>query len=202
MSASSAARISSRLTSGSVCETGIRPPSGSRPAASVPGVELGDHVLQAGLGPQQDRGVAVDAVVARLDLHADDRAAVLELDALDLADLDARDVHRLALARRDGLGGLHLRLDLVEVLADHRHPARQRQALVGQDHRRDEARDQDQADDRREVLEVLADRGHRVELGWAVGLVGAVLAAAGPLTFGSLLVWQGTSGRYGGRLPG
>ena len=164
--------------------------------------ELGDHVLQAGLGPQQDRRVAVDAVVARLDLHADDRAPVLELDALDLADLDAGDVDGLALARRDGLGGLHLRLDLVEVRADHRHPGRQRQPLVGEDHRRHEHGDQDQADDRREVPEVLSDRRLHRELGWAVGVVGSVLAAAGPLRFGSLLVWHFTSGRYGGRLPG
>src|SRR5829696_4409267 len=167
---------------------------GDAPAVGEPagrlgaGGELGDHVLQAGLGAQQDGRVLVDAVVARLDLHADDRSAVLELDALDLADLDARDVDRLPLARRDGLGGLHLRLDHVEVLPDDGDPARQREALVGQDHRAHEDRDEDQADDGREVLDVLADRGHRVELGAAVDEVGADLAAAGPLRFGSLLV--------------
>ena len=142
----------------------------------------------------------VDAVVPRLDLQADDRAAVLELDALDLADLDARDVDRLPLARRDGLGGRDLGLDLVEVLADHRHPARQRQPLVGRGSptRRGSAIS-DQADDRHEVLDVLADRDHRVELAASVG---AVLAAAGPLRFGSLLVWQGDVGPVGRALAG
>ena len=37
-------------------------------------------------------------------------------------------------------------------------------------------------------LRCLRIAAHRVELGWAVGLVGAVLAAAGPLRFGSLFV--------------
>ena len=100
------------------------------------GVQLGHHVLQAGLGPQQDRRVAVDARVVALDVHADDRAAVLELDAGDLADLDAGDVDRLALPRRDRLRGRQLGLDLHVVLAQERHARRQRDALLGQDHDR------------------------------------------------------------------
>ena len=68
-------------------------------------VQLGDHVLEAGLGPQQHGRVAVDAACSRSMSMPMTRLAVLELDAGDLADLDAGDVDRLALARRDGLGG-------------------------------------------------------------------------------------------------
>ena len=50
--------------------------------------------------------------VLGLDVERDDREAVPELDAADVADLDAGDVHALALARSDGLGRLELGLDL------------------------------------------------------------------------------------------
>ena len=96
-------------------------------------VERQVHVLQAGLGPHQDVGVAVDRLVLVLDLHRHDRAAVLELHVAHLADLHPGDVHRLPLARHDGLGGRQLGLDLVEVGADQRHPRGQVEALLGQE---------------------------------------------------------------------
>ena len=67
--------------------------------------QLRRHVLEPGLRPQQDRGVAVDRRVLALDLHPDDGPAALEVDARDLADLDAGDVDGLPLTRGDGLGG-------------------------------------------------------------------------------------------------
>ena len=100
------------------------------------GRDLGHHVLEAGLGPQQHRRVLVERRVLGLDPHADDRLAVAQRDRGDLADLDARDVDRLALARRDGLRGRHLGVDLEEVLADDRHPGRQREPLLAEDHAR------------------------------------------------------------------
>ena len=58
----------------------------------------------------------------------------------DVADLDPGDVDRLALARRHGLGGRELGLELEAVGAEQRHPARQAGPLVDQDHRRGEER--------------------------------------------------------------
>jgi hypothetical protein len=43
--------------------------------------------------------------VLGLDVHADDRVAIFEVYRGDLADLDAGDIDRLALAGRDRLGG-------------------------------------------------------------------------------------------------
>ena len=62
----------------------------------------------------------------------------LELDARDLADLDAGDVDRLALARRDRLGGRHLGLDLEEVLADDGTHAGSASRWLAEDHDRDD----------------------------------------------------------------
>ena len=45
----------------------------------------------------------ISSVYLGLDVHADDGVAVFEVDRGDLADLDAGDVDRLALARRDRL---------------------------------------------------------------------------------------------------
>ena len=57
-----------------------------------------------------------------LDVHADHGVAVFERDRGDLADLDAGDVDRLALARRDRLGGFELAGDVGEFFADERAP--------------------------------------------------------------------------------
>ena len=170
--------------------------------------QLRRHVLQPGLRPQQDRGVAVDRRVLALDLHPDDRPAALEVDARDLADLDAGDVDGLPLTGRDGLGGGQLGLDLDVVLAEHRHAGRQREPLVGEDDPADDQRDDEQDDDRHEVAPVLADRGAHLgapslspkgrsfarssgsaflaaSAAWPVG---GDLAAAGPLRFGRVWV--------------
>ncbi len=73
---------------------------------AVAGIDLDHHVVEVGLRPQQQAGVGVDQVeVFGLDVHADDGVAVFEVDRGDLADLDAGDVDRLALAGRDRLGG-------------------------------------------------------------------------------------------------
>ena len=75
-------------------------------------LELDEHVLQAGLGPQQRGRVGVDQVlVLAVDVHPDDRAAVLELDVADVADPHAGDAHGLALAGDHGLRGLELGLE-------------------------------------------------------------------------------------------
>ena len=171
------------------------------------GRELGHHVLEAGLRAQQDRRVAVDRRVVALDVHAHHRPAVLELDARDLADLDARDVDGLPLARGDGLRAAQLRLDLDVVLPEHGDAGRQRQPLVVEDDHGHDHRDHQQPDDRREVGQVLADRGHlrtpsfdpngrslRRSSGSAFFAasvacpVGSDLAAAGPLRSGRLCV--------------
>ena len=89
--------------------TGTLPPPRS-PGGLGAGIERQVHVLEAGLGAQQDGGVLVDRLVLVLDLHLDDRAAVLEGHVADVADLDAGDVHGLALAGHDRLGGLQLAL--------------------------------------------------------------------------------------------
>jgi hypothetical protein len=127
-------------------------------AAGAAGRQLDDHVLEPGLGPQEHRRVAADALgPAAADLHGHDRAALDELDLLDLAHVDAGDGHGLALARRDRLGGLELALELEEVRAQHRHARGQVEALVGQDVAAHDGGDEDQHDERREVADVLAD---------------------------------------------
>ena len=60
VSESSAARISSRLTSGAVLATGIVSPSSYSPADCAARVELEEHVLEAGRRAHQDRRVLVD----------------------------------------------------------------------------------------------------------------------------------------------
>ena len=130
MSASSAASSSSRLTSGAVFSSGTVPPSSISPAVLRARVHLEEHVLEAGLRAQQDRRVLVDGQVVAVDAEGDDGDAVLELDVLDVADLDAGDPERLALAGDDGLGRLELGLELEGPLLEHRDP----QPLVLHDH--------------------------------------------------------------------
>ena len=119
------------------------------------GLELDEHVLQAGLGPQQRGRVGVDEVlVLRVDVHPHDRAAVLELDLADVADPHAGDADGLALAGDHGLRGLELGVEHERLVLDDReaHP------LLAEDVDRHAGGDDDQAEDGQEVLEVLADR--------------------------------------------
>jgi hypothetical protein len=121
------------------------------------GVEREEHVLQPGLRPQQDGGVAMDRLVLVLDLHHDDGAPVLELHLADLADLDARDVHRLPLPRDDRLPGGQLGLDLIEVGADHGDPRRQVETLVREDVAGDPERPHEKEQQRHEDAHLLPD---------------------------------------------
>ena len=93
-----------------------------------------------------------------LDLQCHDRAALVQLYLLDLADRHARDVDRLALAGGNRLGGAELALQLEEVGAQQGYPARKVEALVSQDVAGDREREQRQRDDRDEVAHVLLDR--------------------------------------------
>ena len=89
--------------SGAVFVDGM--PAVLRQRLALARVDLEEHVLQAGLGAQERGGVLLDvALVLGLELELDDGLAVLELDLADLADLDARGAHGLALARLDRLG--------------------------------------------------------------------------------------------------
>ena len=133
MSASRVARKASRLVFGSVWARGEVGAVFDVLLAAA-GVDLDDHVVEVGFRPQQEGRVGVDQLhVLRLDVHADDGVAVFEVDRGDLADLDAGDVDRLALARRDRLRGRELGRDVVEFFADQRQPGGQRGFLLGED---------------------------------------------------------------------
>ena len=160
VSASSEARISSSGTSGSVRPIGMRRPSPSGPAAGSARVQLGHHVAQPGPRPQQDARVRVDREVGGVDAQRHDRPAALEAHGRDLPHLHPGHVHRLALAGRDRLRAGQLGLDLHRVLPHDRHPAGQREALVGQDHGAHDGRDGDQRHDGQDVGEVRADGPH------------------------------------------
>ena len=173
VSASSEARNSSGLTCGWVEASGTVEPSLSPRRALRPRVELDDHVVQAGLRAQQQRGVGVDQRrVLVVDLHAHHRVAILEVHAGDLADLDPGDVHGLALTRRYGLRGRELRLEVEATASDQRHPARQVGALVDQDHRHREQPGQDQADDGQDVARGVPS----LRASWVRGRVGRSLS--------------------------
>ena len=145
MSVSSEDRISSKLTLGSVWLTGTVKPFGASPAVLRARVELDDHVVEAGLGAQQRGGVLVDRRVLAPDLHRHDRAPVDEVDLGDVADVDARHLDRLALARRHRLRGGELGLVVDEVRAHDRDPVGQVEALVGEDVAAHEQRHQHEA---------------------------------------------------------
>ncbi len=156
VSASRVARKASRLVFGSVwARVKLAPPSIVLVAAAR--FDLDDHVVQPGFRPQQEARVGVDQLhVFGHDVHADDGVPVFEVDRGDLADLDAGDVDRLALARRHRLGGRELGRDVLEFFADEGQPGRQRGLLLGEDaeHHRDPGDRQD--DDRDRVLAVAA----------------------------------------------
>ena len=130
------------------------PPSSISPAFCVPGSISKNMSLSPVCGPEQDRRVAIDRQEVAIDAERHDRDPVLELDVLDVADLDAGDAQRLALAGDDGLGGLELGLELEGTLLEDRDP----QPLVLDDHVRGRDPDEQEQRDRDEVAEVLADR--------------------------------------------
>ena len=90
---------------------------------SGPGADLDGHVVEVRFRPQQQGRVGVDQLhVLRFDVHADLGVAFLERDRGDLADLDAGDHDRLALAGGDRLGGFELTGDVDELFADEGRP--------------------------------------------------------------------------------
>ena len=122
---------------------------------AVARVDLEEHVLQAGLRPQERRGVVLDeAVVLRLELELHDRVAVLELDLADLADLDPGYAHGLALAGLHRLGVGELGLDDERLLLDEREA----QPLVLEDVAGHADRDEEEREERDHLAQVLADR--------------------------------------------
>ena len=171
-------------------------------------IDLQHHVVEAGLRAQHRRGVAVERVVG-VDLHRHDRPPVHEVDLRQLAHVDPGDLHRLALAGGDGLGGRHLRLVHGELRADARHPAGQRQTLLGEDVAAHDGGDQGERDDRDELLAVLADRAHHGRPPPRALAAAAVAvepwASDGPVRAvrsGLRCVWQATSVRRGGFVAG
>ena len=118
-------------------------------------IELEEHVLERRRRAHQDRRVLVDRQVLALDREGHDALAVLEVDVGDVADLDAGDADRLALAGHDRLGGLELGLQLEGLLLEDRDP----QALLLDDVAGDPEREDQQHEDRQEVPQVLANRG-------------------------------------------
>ncbi len=116
-------------------------------------IELQEHVLEPGLGPQQDRRVLIDRQELAVDVHRDDGDAVVDLDVGDVADAHTRDPHGLPLAGGHGLRGLELGLELEGRLLDHGDP----QPLVLDDHPGGDQPDHDQADHGQDVARVLAD---------------------------------------------
>ena len=122
-----------------------------------PRLEVDEHVLQAGPGPQQRAGVGADhPLVLGVDHHLDDGLAVAQLDGADVADPHAGHAHGLALARDHGLGGREL-----GVQPQRRGLPREAHALLVEQVQRHAGGDDDQAEDGEDLLRVLADRGHR-----------------------------------------
>src|SRR4029078_13480348 len=129
--------------------------------------------------------------------------AVLEVDAGDVADLDAGEVHGLTLTGRHRLGGLELRLQLEPVLAEEGEPGRQRRALLGEDHEQRRQADHREHEDGDEVARVCPQCLLHGTIGKVVGAtVGAATAAWGPFRSGGSLWKQGTSVRTGGACEG
>ena len=115
--ASSVARKASRLTLGSVRESGKLWPSSMWPLP-LPGSTSTTMSLRFVFG--RSSRVAFRWISCRYlaDVHADDGVAVFEVNRGDLADLDPGDVDRLTLARRDRLGGGELSGHVDELFAD------------------------------------------------------------------------------------
>ena len=122
VSASSVARKASRLVFDSVWASGMLSPA-FEVALAAARRDLDDHVVEVRFRAHQQGRVGVDQFhVLGLDVHADHRVAVFERDRGDLADLDAGDVDRLALARGDRLRGFELTGDVDEFFAHERGP--------------------------------------------------------------------------------
>ena len=172
---------------------------GDRFAAAQPpgrgraGVDLDRHVLQPRLGAHQERRVTVEAGVLGGHFHRHRGDPVLQVHARDFADLGAGDRDRLALARRQGLGGLELRLQRVVAAPQHRHPARQLEVLVRQDVSPRGGGDHDHRDDRDERRAVALDLFTDAETAFAGGRgvhhpPSAGPEDCGPLKLGSVCV--------------
>ena len=175
-------------------------------AAQLPGggrarVDLDRDVLQLGLWPQQQRRVAVDVLaVLGDDVHRDDRDPVVQVDGRDFADLRAGDRDRLTLAGGDRLRRLEFGPQRVEATAEHRHPARKLQVLVGEDvatHSRCDHDHHNDSDERRAVsLDLVADTepAFVAVRGRHPSLPSAAPSDKGPLKLGSVCVSQATCG--------
>ncbi len=125
-----------------------------------PRVQLDEHVLQPGLGPQERRRVLADEVVVlAVERHRDDRAAVLQLGLGDVTDADARHADRLALPWGDGLRGRELGLDLERLVLDEGEP----QPLVVEDVPAHRDRDHEQSENREQVAATVLDRANHFE---------------------------------------
>ncbi len=118
VSASSVARNASRLTFGSVWASGmVEPSDGVSPA--VPGSTSITMSLRPVFGRSSSvaSGWISSMYFGSMSMRTT-ASPVFEVDRADLADLDAGDVDRLALARGDRLRGGELGVELVEVLAE------------------------------------------------------------------------------------
>ena len=114
-------------------------------------LEVDEHVLQPGLGPQQRRGVLPDhALVLGVDDQLDDGPAVDQLDLADVTDPYARHAHRLALAGGDGLRGRELGRQAQRGLLP-----REAHALLVEDEERDARGHRDQAEHGERLLACL-----------------------------------------------
>jgi len=100
-------------------------------AWTVARIDLDEHVFESGPRPQQSGGVAAhERAVTWIDVEADHRSSLLEVDRGDLTDLDARDAHALPLPRRDSLGARQLGVDAERLPLEERDPDAR---LVGED---------------------------------------------------------------------
>ena len=169
---SSAARIWSGWTFGWVCASGIVAPSGGV-LPLVPGSTSITMSLRPVFGRRSrvaSEWISFSYLVSMS--MRDHRDAVLEADRADPADLDPGDVDRLSLAGRHRLRRAELGVQLVEVLAEARHPTRERRLLVVEDDQQREQRQQNQHDDADEVTQVVSDRSLHLGILDRVGRAG------------------------------
>ena len=162
-----------------------RPAVGHPAGAAGAGIQGQVHVLERRAGPQQHRRVAVDRRVLLVDVHRHDGLAVVQRHPADLADLDAGDRHRLALAGGDRRRGGERRPHRVVRLAEHER------RLVAEDVGADADGGGDEHRDGGEVEAVLADG--------ALHGPAPVLAA---LRLGGAFLKHGTLAFRGGVAPG
>src|SRR4051812_401447 len=129
--------------------------------AAAAWVKLGDHVLQRRLRAQQQRRVRMDRAVLLVDAELEHGTPVADLLTGDLPHLDARDRHRVALAREHAGGVRELRVDVEVLLADARGPGRPVHALMSEDVAADENATGDHHAEPDRVGELLANAAHQ-----------------------------------------